>query len=84
MTKSLKVLIAGGGIGGMAAALSLLRRGYDVEVYEQAPELGEVGAGVQISPNGSRALDALGLAGFEIQQPEDVEFMIDMVNTLTV
>lgn len=61
MTKSLKVLIAGSGIGGMAAALSLLRRGYDVEVYEQAPELGEVGAGVQISPNGSRALDALGV-----------------------
>jgi phosphonate transport system substrate-binding protein len=34
--------------------------------------------------DGKRALDALGLAGFEIQQPEDVEFMIDMVNTLTV
>lgn len=56
-----KVLIAGGGIGGIAAALSLLRRGYPVEVYEQAPELGEVGAGVQISPNGSRALNALGV-----------------------
>jgi len=61
MSKSPKILIAGGGIGGMAAALSLLRRGYDVEVYEQAAELGEVGAGVQISPNGSRALDALGV-----------------------
>lgn len=61
MTQSPKILIAGGGIGGMAAALSLLRRGYDVEVYEQAPELGEVGAGVQISPNGARALDALGV-----------------------
>lgn len=61
MTESKKILIAGGGIGGMAAALSLLRRGYQVEVYEQAPELGEVGAGVQISPNGARALDALGV-----------------------
>ncbi|GLT01432.1 monooxygenase [Sphingobium jiangsuense] len=61
MSKSPKILIAGGGIGGMAAALSLLRRGYEVEVYEQARELGEVGAGVQISPNGSRALDALGV-----------------------
>lgn len=60
MTKS-KVIIAGGGIGGMAAALSLLRRGHDVEVYEQAAELGEVGAGVQISPNGARALDDLGV-----------------------
>lgn len=55
------IIIAGGGIGGMAAALSLLRRGYPVRVYEQARELGEVGAGVQISPNGSRALDALGV-----------------------
>lgn len=61
MSSSPRILIAGGGIGGMAAALSLLRRGYDVRVYEQAPELGEVGAGVQISPNGSRALDALGV-----------------------
>lgn len=61
MTKSPKIIIAGGGIGGMAATLSLLRRGYDVAVYEQAPMLGEVGAGVQISPNGSRALDALGI-----------------------
>lgn len=60
MTKS-KTIIAGGGIGGMAAALSLLQRGHDVEVYEQAAELGEVGAGVQISPNGARALDTLGV-----------------------
>ncbi len=56
-----RITIAGGGIGGMAAALSLLQRGYPVRVYEQAPELGEVGAGVQISPNGSRALDSLGV-----------------------
>ncbi|KPL68337.1 monooxygenase [Erythrobacter sp. SG61-1L] len=56
-----RITIAGGGIGGMAAALSLLRRGYPVQVFEQAPELGEVGAGVQISPNGSRALDSLGV-----------------------
>lgn len=61
MSNSPKIIIAGGGIGGMAAALSLLRRGYDVDIYEQASELGEVGAGVQISPNGSRALDALGV-----------------------
>lgn len=61
MSKSHRIIIAGGGIGGMAAALSLLRRGYDVRVYEQARELGEVGAGVQISPNGARALDALGV-----------------------
>src|SRR5258708_17840192 len=55
------ILIAGGGIGGMAAALALITRGHDVEVYEQAPELKEFGAGVQISPNGTRALHALGV-----------------------
>ena len=60
------ILIAGGGIGGLAAALALLERGHDVDVYEQAPELKEVGAGVQISPNGNRALHALGV--FEAMQ----------------
>ncbi len=55
------ILIAGGGIGGLTAALALLKRGYDVDVYEQAAELREVGAGVQLSPNGIRALHELGL-----------------------
>lgn len=57
----MKVLIAGGGIGGLSAAVALLQRGIDVEVYEQAPELKEVGAGIQISPNGNKVLDALGV-----------------------
>jgi salicylate hydroxylase len=56
------IAIVGGGIGGLAAALSLLRAGFDVHVYEQAPELGEAGAGVQISPNAVRVLHGLGLA----------------------
>jgi salicylate hydroxylase len=56
-----KIVVIGAGIGGLAAALALLRRGLDVEVYEQAAELKEVGAGVQISANGSRVLYALGL-----------------------
>jgi salicylate hydroxylase len=56
-----KVIIIGGGIGGLAAALALLQRGLDVEVHEQAPELKEVGAGIQISSNGTRVLYALGL-----------------------
>ena len=55
------VLIAGAGIGGLTAALALLRRGIDVDVFEQAAELREVGAGVQVSANGSRALFGLGL-----------------------
>ena len=56
-----RIAVIGAGIGGLATALALLRRGLDVEVYEQAPQLGEVGAGIQISSNGTRVLYALGL-----------------------
>jgi salicylate hydroxylase len=55
------IIIAGAGIGGLTAALALLRRGFDVVVCEQADELGELGAGVQNSPNGTHALAELGL-----------------------
>jgi salicylate hydroxylase len=55
------IAVIGAGIGGLAAALSLLQRGLDVDVYEQSPELGEIGAGIQISSNGTRVLYALGL-----------------------
>ncbi len=61
MAHSPRVLIAGGGIGGLTAALALLRRGIEVQVFEQAPALREVGAGVQVSANGARALAGLGL-----------------------
>jgi salicylate hydroxylase len=54
--------VIGGGIGGLSAALSLLQAGVDVQVYEQAPTLGEVGAGLQVSPNAARVLHRLGLA----------------------
>ena len=57
----LRVLVAGGGIGGIAAALALTRRGFDVKVLEQAPQLGEIGAGIQLGPNGFAAFDALGI-----------------------
>lgn len=56
-----KVLIAGGGIGGLSAAIALLLQGFEVEVYEQAGEFREIGAGIQISPNGNRALHYLGV-----------------------
>jgi salicylate hydroxylase len=50
------VLVAGGGIGGLAAALALARRGFSVKVLEQAAEIGEIGAGVQLAPNAVRRL----------------------------
>jgi salicylate hydroxylase len=56
------VAIVGGGIGGMAAAVSLLQAGFDVHVYERAATVSEVGAGIQVSPNASRVLHRLGLA----------------------
>jgi len=55
------VLIAGAGIGGITAALALIGRGFPVDVYEQTEELRELGAGVQVAPNGSRVLCELGL-----------------------
>ena len=55
------VLVAGGGIGGLAAALALTRQGYAVKVLEQAAELGEIGAGIQLGPNAFSAFDALGI-----------------------
>lgn len=55
------LLIVGGGIGGMTAALCLAQAGFDVHVVEQASEFTEIGAGIQLAPNALRVLDALGL-----------------------
>ena len=55
------VLVAGGGIGGLAAALALSRLGYAVKVLEQAAQIGEIGAGIQLGPNAFAAFDALGV-----------------------
>lgn len=59
---NLKIAIVGGGIGGAAAALSLLKAGYDVHVYEQTRALREVGAGIVLTPNATRVLHHLGFA----------------------
>ena len=55
------VIVAGGGIGGMAAALALSRQGFAVKVLEQASQIGEIGAGIQLGPNAFSAFDALGV-----------------------
>jgi len=58
---TLPVIICGGGIGGLAAALALVRQGYKVQVLEQSSEIGEIGAGMQLGPNAFHAFDALGV-----------------------
>src|SRR5215211_6707471 len=55
------IMIVGGGIGGLFAANALIKHGLDVSVYEQAPALGEIGAGVYITPNAVRQLERVGL-----------------------
>ena len=57
----LDVAIVGGGIGGLFAANALLAQGFRVRVYEQAPALGEIGAGVFLTPNSVRQLQRVGL-----------------------
>lgn len=54
-------IVVGGGIGGLAAALALTRQGIQVQLLEQASEIGEIGAGIQLGPNAFSALDALGV-----------------------
>ena len=63
MGRDLRVAIIGAGLGGLAAAGALRQRGIDATVYERAPELDEVGAGIQLGPNAVKVLRALGLEG---------------------
>lgn len=72
----MKALIVGGGIGGLATAIAMAQRGHDVTVLEQAPALTEIGAGLQIAPNGWRVLEALGVTGLirdTLFEPEQIE-----------
>ena len=61
MAEPQHILVVGGGIGGLAAALALARLGLHVTLLEQAAEIGEIGAGIQLGPNAFAALDALGV-----------------------
>ena len=76
------VIVAGGGIGGLAAALALARKGFRSMVLEQAPQFGEIGAGIQLAPNAWHALDALGVGGLVKKEAVFIEhlFMFDGVS----
>lgn len=80
---SLPFVIAGGGIGGLCAALALTRKGFTVKVLERAPEVGEIGYGIQIAPNGHAILDRLGV--MERMEPQvfypDALVLVDAVDT---
>ncbi|MOA36398.1 3-hydroxybenzoate 6-hydroxylase 1 [compost metagenome] len=62
MSKQQSVIVSGGGIGGLAAAQALTQQGIQVLLLEQAHEIGEIGAGIQLGPNAYSALDARGPA----------------------
>jgi 3-hydroxybenzoate 6-monooxygenase len=72
----LPVVIAGGGIGGLACALSLARKGFKSIVLEQAPQFGEIGAGIQIAPNAWHALDALGVGALVKREAVFIERLL--------
>jgi 2-polyprenyl-6-methoxyphenol hydroxylase-like FAD-dependent oxidoreductase len=62
MGKARRIAIVGAGLGGLAAAIALRQQGFEVQVFEQASELAEFGAGINISPNSVRFFQAVGLA----------------------
>src|SRR3954463_4899473 len=72
------VVIAGGGIGGLAAALALARKGFKSVVLEQAPQFGELGPGIQIAPNAWHALDALGVGALVKKEAVFIERLLMM------
>jgi len=81
-----KVIVVGGGIGGLAAALSLTRQNIEVLLLEQADQIGEIGAGIQLGPNAFAALDALGVGDVARKRAvfTDAALMMDAVDATEV
>ena len=80
--QELPILVAGGGIGGLAAAHALARKGFPVRVLEQAPEFREIGAGIQLGPNVFNALEKLGLKDqvlADVHRPPAMEMTMPMM-----
>lgn len=74
--RSRQIVVAGAGIAGLTAAIAFARKGFSVRLFEQAPELEEAGAGLQLSPNATRLLDSLGVLEFlrpAAVRPERIE-----------
>ncbi|KAJ5932592.1 hypothetical protein N7516_007081 [Penicillium verrucosum] len=69
----MKVVIVGGGLGGLACAIACRREGINVEILEQSPEVHEVGAGIQIPPNGGRIMRDFGLLPQLLEQGSEVQ-----------
>ena len=73
-----KIIVAGGGIGGVSTAMGLASKGYQVTVLEQAPQFGEIGAGIQIGPNAFHAMDYLGVGDTGRQKAVYIDKLIMM------
>jgi salicylate hydroxylase len=74
-----KAIIVGGGIGGLTAAICLRQIGWDVQVFEMAPSISEIGAGIQISPNGVKILQEIGVMRLleeSLFEPETIEIRL--------
>src|SRR5215475_14040326 len=76
MTRGPRIAIVGGGVGGLAAALALERRGAEIVVCEQSPAPSDIGAGLHLSPNALMALRALGVEGAVITLGSESDFLI--------
>src|SRR5215831_1791052 len=75
MTRAPRIAIVGGGVGGLAAALALERRGAEIVVCEQSPALNEIGAGLNLSPNALMALRTLGVEDAVIALGSESDFL---------